>query len=368
MTAEVLKMSDYQQFDLQRGEITNVGDRMQKKLKAIPLPELTGKTVLDIGCDFGFWTWISVRHGASKVVGLDRNRVVRDMGFVDLIDANKRVAVSQGWDGKTDFQHIEIGSQYRDVGKFDVAYCFSMYHHAYQCAGGDHLPLWFWFRRQLKPGGILLWENPVSEKDAVVQANVSQVYWEDYNIDSILYAASQYFTYERIGPALHEPYREVYRLVANPGYKANLRGFVERGGSGAHKAFEYAEGRRMKEIERVLGYKPYTGSLNVRTLLSFPWEENYFRAEILDVADREKGLDGDWISRWMRFYPLKANGTPACAIRFEEEEYSPHFVELVSKDRLDVPNVYAYKTLGTSDFINKETGQRAIEINLELEK
>lgn len=368
MSADVLQISDYQQFDLARGELTNVGDRMQKKLKAIPLPDLNGKFVLDIGCDFGFWTWLSIKNGASKVVGLDRNRMVRNMGFVDLIKANQEVALSQGWSGKTDFQHIEIGKQYRDIGKFDVAYCFSMYHHAYQCAGGDHLSLWFWFRRQLKSGGVLLWENPVNSQDGVVQANVSKEYWDDYNMDSILYSASQYFSYERIGPALHEPHREVYRFTANPDYRASLKGFVEKGGSGAHKAFQYAGGRRMKEIGHVLAINPYPGSLNVRTLLTFPWEENYFRAEIMDVVDRTKGLDGDWAKRWMRFYPLKANGTKAYAIRFEGEEYSQHFVELVSEDRIDVPNLYVFKTLGESDFIKKDTGERAIEVNLELVK
>ena len=64
-------MSDYQKFDLINGQVCNIQGRMTDKLKAIPLPDLTGKRVLDIGCDHGFWTFLSAEK-AKKVVALDR--------------------------------------------------------------------------------------------------------------------------------------------------------------------------------------------------------------------------------------------------------------------------------------------------------
>lgn len=361
-------MSDYQVFDLVEDGLTNVGERMQKKMHAIPMPDLTGKSVLDIGCDFGFWCWFAILNGASSVTGLDRNRTVRNVGFVDLIESNRDRAKLHGWQDKSSFHRLEMGSQYRDIGRHDVAFCFSMYHHAYACAGGDHAPLWFWMRRQLKPGGTLLWENPVDSRDPVVQANVPSEYHEDYNIDSILFAASKYFTFEKIGPALHEPYREVYKFTANPGYRAQVVSFYEPGSSGAKKAFEYADGRRMKEIEHIVGVKTYPGSLNVRTLVGFPWDENYFRAQMMDVADRHKGLESEWVSRWARFYPLKAKGEQAWAFRFEDEEYAENFVEIVSERRIDVDNVYVLKNPFNSNWFNKKTGKQVAEVPLELEK
>ena len=82
--------ADYQKFSFQLGKITNVGSRMQQKLAAIEdvIPDLTGKDVLDIGCDFGFWSFLSAERGADKVVGLDRNRDVKGLGKVDLVGLN----------------------------------------------------------------------------------------------------------------------------------------------------------------------------------------------------------------------------------------------------------------------------------------
>ena len=360
-------MSDYQLFDLNKDGFASIGDRMRSKLEAIPFPELRDKSVLDIGCDFGFWVWFSILEGAKQVTGIDRNRVVRDVGFVDLISANKERARVHGWEDKAEFKKLEIGKQYEDVGKFDVAYCFSMYHHAYACAG-DHKALWYWFKRQMKPGGVLLWENPVNTFDPVVRANVPKKLLSGYTLDNILEAAGEYFSFERIGPAIHEPHREVWKFTAHPDYRAQILGFYEKGGGGAHEAFAYAENRRMKEIEHMLGFYPYAGSLNVRTLIEFPWEENYFRGEMMDVVDRVKGLDSEWAPRPIRFYPLKANGSKAFAMRFEGEEYSRNFVELVSENRIDVDNLLVVKERKNSDWFNDKTGERAVEVILELEK
>jgi len=66
--------------------------RMAAKLQAVPLPELRGKRVLDVGCDAGAWCWLAAEQGAADVLGLDRGREVRGRGFVDVIKENRRCA------------------------------------------------------------------------------------------------------------------------------------------------------------------------------------------------------------------------------------------------------------------------------------
>lgn len=54
--------------------IDGVGDSdSQKKLSAILLPELTGKSFLDVGCNAGFFCGEAIRRGATRVVGIDQN-------------------------------------------------------------------------------------------------------------------------------------------------------------------------------------------------------------------------------------------------------------------------------------------------------
>jgi SAM-dependent methyltransferase len=59
----------YQTFDDQKGDSDS-----SAKLAAIGLPEdLTGKSLLDLGCNEGFFCREALRRGATKVVGVDSN-------------------------------------------------------------------------------------------------------------------------------------------------------------------------------------------------------------------------------------------------------------------------------------------------------
>ena len=112
-------------------------------------------------------------------------------------------------------------------------------------------------------------------------------------------------------------------------------GTVQSGAGGASKAFAYADGRRIAEIERVIGVRPLPGSLNVRLSAPFDWDgAPYTRAQILDVVDRSKGLDSEWAPRWGRFYALSVDGIPCWAFRFEGERYPLNFIELIAPVRL----------------------------------
>lgn len=307
-------------------------ERMEAKLRAVPLPSLKGKRVLDAGCDFGSWCFLAAQRGASDVLGLDRNRVVRGLGLMDLIERNRSHAFALKVPCR--FEKTEMGKQWHQFGTFDVVLMLSVYHHVYECAGGDHLPIWFWLRKHCADDGQVLWEGPVDDTDPVVRANVSASNRLNYTRERILAAARTYFRAERIGPALHEPTREVWRFWPRNLPERSLTGAVSAGAGGATKAFEYANGRRIGEIERALGVRPYPGSLNMVMGDAFWWGRDYYRAQVLDVVERGKGLDVEWAPRWARFYPVKADSVPAFAFRFEGERYPDRFVELVSEVRL----------------------------------
>lgn len=308
--------------------------RMAAKLAAVPLPYMMGKRVLDVGCDMGFWSFLAAEKGAEKVVGLDRNRVVRGLGPTDLVALNRLRAQEEGL-ANVSFESIDVGRQYRVFGNFDVVLCLSVYHHMFEAAGGDHKPIWFWLWQHARiSSSVLIWEGPVDDSDPVVRANVSETHRPKYTIEAILEAASWYFAAEYIGPALHEPTRQVWRFRPHrPDWKSH-RGMMVDGAGGATKAFAYANGRRAFEFFRVLGWPPVPGSLNVRLETPFGWDDGYYRAQLLDVVDRSKGFDSDWAPRWARFYPVTVDGEDAVAFRFEGEGYDPCFMELVAPWRL----------------------------------
>lgn len=293
--------------------------RMALKRKAIPLPDLVGKTVLDVGCDHGYWCWLAYDLGASHVVGLDRNR-----DGIDLIVRNTREAQSNR--AGCAFSEINVGKQWRYFGKFDVVFCFSMYHYIYEGCG-DHLAAWYWLWRHAKEE--LLWENPISSADAVVRMNVTK----PYNRDDILKAAETYFDVEKIGPALHMPLREVWRCKPRSLPQIRWIGQLTTGGGGASKAFAYSDNRRIKEIAAILGITPFPGTLNVKLDHPFGFERDYYRAELLETVDRAN-LNAEWKPRWARFYPVTVNGIDAHAIRFENEKYPTKYLELIAPERL----------------------------------
>lgn len=308
--------------------------RMAAKLAAVPLPVLAGKRVLDVGCDMGAWCWLAAQRGAAEVLGLDRGRQVKGRGFVDVVAENAAYAEAEGYSACR-FERFEAGRQYRVFGNFDVVLCLSVYHHMYEAAGGDHKPIWFWLWQHARlANSQVIWEGPVDDSDPVVRANVSQVHRAGYTIEAILGAASSFFTAEYVGPALHEPTRQVWRFRPHkPAWKSH-RGMMVDGAGGATKAFEYANGRRAFEFFRILGWAPIAGSLNVKLETPFGWEDGYYRAQVLDVVDRSQGFDSEWAPRWARFYPVTIDGEDAVAFRFEGDGYDPTFMELVAPWRL----------------------------------
>lgn len=329
---------DYQLFDLlETGTIRveSIGPRMKEKMKAIPIPSLLEKHVLDIGCDFGFWTILASNLGAKHVVGLDRGRPVNGT-HVDLIALNREFISAYPMLKNCFFEGINIGKQWKEWGHFDVIFLFSLYHHIFENCG-DHRMIWFWLWRHMAKGGELLWENPIDTTDGVSYGNISKDKHPFYTKELILGAAAEYFKIDYIGPARHEPTRHVYRFT--PKFERSISGYrhigtMESGAGGATTAFEHAGQRRCKEIHDILGFIPFPGSLNVRLDTAFDYGRDYYRGDILDVKERRLGFESPWEKRSCRFYPVTVNGHSAFAMRFEGEEYPSNFIELIAPIKL----------------------------------
>ena len=313
---------DYAQFTLENGKI-DPGPRMIKKLDAIPLPDLRGKTVLDVGCDYGQFSFWCAVNGA-EVLGIDRNRDVRGVGKVDLIALNNENSQKNSLNAR--FAHINLGKSWKEFGKFDHILVWSVYHHIYENCG-DHKPIWFWLWRHCKES--IIWEGPLDNTDRVVQMNVSK----PYTRNDILEAAHIYFNSGYIGPAKHEPNRHVFIF-----WPKKIQSSYEitpiDGTGGATKAFQFHEERRIKEIESIIGYRPYPGSLNCISSTDFDFSSHYYNGDILDVRDRGSGLDQEWVSRETRFYPCTISGQTAHVFKMKGEKYQPNFLEFISPVRL----------------------------------
>jgi 2-polyprenyl-3-methyl-5-hydroxy-6-metoxy-1,4-benzoquinol methylase len=318
--------------------------RMALKRAAVRLPDLAGKRVLDVGCDHGWWCFLAAEQGASAVLGLDRNREVRGRGLQNLVAQNTAIAGADPRYRVCAFERIDLGRQWHNFGDdwFDMVLVMSVYHHVFASCG-DHAAIWFWLARHCSPAGDVIFEGPVDDSDPVVRANVPYAHRVGFTREAILAAAGVYFEPELVGPALHEPTREVWRFRRRQRPERLTRARVQVGAGGATRAFEYRDGRRIYEIEAALGVRPWPGSLNLRLEGPFDWDDGYYRVQILDVVERGKGLDVEWTPRWARFYPLAVDGLPAHAFRFEGEAYDDRFMELIApmrlRDRLSGPEV-----------------------------
>ena len=133
--------SQYQSFPGAAGD-----SRTLDKLKALALPDLGGRSFLDVGCNEGFFCGFAQFLGATRVVGIDHGAA-----FVER--ARKRFPgcefLRQGWEKLPD-------------EKFDVILLASALHYA-----DDQPALIARLVDSLKPGGVLVLElGIVSSREA----------------------------------------------------------------------------------------------------------------------------------------------------------------------------------------------------------
>lgn len=145
----------YQSFSGVKGH-----SKSDEKFNKIRLGDLTGKAVLDLGCNEGYFCNKAIEAGASRVVGIDYSQ-----GFIDK--------------AKQRFPDIDFRCQSWDVlpeGKFDVIIFLSAIHYE-----EDQPALLDRLHKALNPGGKLILECGVASGDDMKWTRVHR------KVGSVLY-------------------------------------------------------------------------------------------------------------------------------------------------------------------------------------
>ena len=125
-------MAQYQSFPDASGD-----SRTLDKLKALKLPDLAGRSFLDVGCNEGFFCGFAKFLGARRVVGIDRSELFIERARQRFPDCE---FLHQGWDRLPD-------------GPFDVILLASALHYA-----DDQPALLQRLVERLTPDGVLVLE------------------------------------------------------------------------------------------------------------------------------------------------------------------------------------------------------------------
>ena len=130
----------YQSFPWQAGD-----SRSFEKLAALYLPVLQGKSVLDVGCNAGFFCGWAAFQGATRVRGIDSNPA-----FIEE---------ARLWFEECSFACIQWEDL--DLEQYDLILCLSAIHYA-----NDQKYLLDMLMSRLKPGGLLVLELGVAPGEA----------------------------------------------------------------------------------------------------------------------------------------------------------------------------------------------------------
>jgi 2-polyprenyl-3-methyl-5-hydroxy-6-metoxy-1,4-benzoquinol methylase len=113
----------YQSIDLGQGVITpgETGDASQNKLAMMKLPEdLTGQSVLDIGCNEGFFSFEAEKRGASRIVAIDKGKAAQE----------KFALVHRLLASSVEFHDVDLTEiKPAQWGKFDLVFFLAVLHH-----------------------------------------------------------------------------------------------------------------------------------------------------------------------------------------------------------------------------------------------
>jgi SAM-dependent methyltransferase len=123
-TADVLRLiaasprRGYQRIVLPDGRIIPGADRRRVADRILP-ESLDGRTVLDIGCDYGYFLHEALRRGASRAVGIERDAGTQAVAERIASLLNGDIEVRHGR-----FPEVSIDE------RFDYVLCLNVLHHA----------------------------------------------------------------------------------------------------------------------------------------------------------------------------------------------------------------------------------------------
>lgn len=333
---------DYQSYALdETGMVVAYNERLARKLQAIAaieVPSVEGRSVLEVGSDHGFFAFYASCEGARCVVGLDRGREVRGRGMVDLVAENTARARMFPRHRRVRFWTINSAVEWRPFGRFDMVLVMSVYHHLYANCG-SHVAVWSWLAQHVAQGGDLVWEGPTDLTDPVARRHIPAHFANGYTEGAIRAAAERFFEVVRVGPAEHEPTRQIWLLRRRAPTPWTSRAALISGAGGATIAFARNNDLRRHEIRATLGYLPYPGSLNLHLMRPFPWGDSAFVCGLILDPEVRGDPGSPWLPRWCRFYPVEVIGRrgekiSAHLMRFEGERYAATFAELIAPWRL----------------------------------
>lgn len=105
----------YQSIPVADGLTTPGTTASVDRLRQLDLPDLTGKSVLDVGCNSGMYCFEAARCGASRVVGIDLSRrrlkQARTLSRILQLDV--------------ELLEMEL-ARAKSLGRFDVVFCFAV--------------------------------------------------------------------------------------------------------------------------------------------------------------------------------------------------------------------------------------------------
>jgi ubiquinone/menaquinone biosynthesis C-methylase UbiE len=206
----------YQSFGAEVGD-----SHSDKKLAAIRLPaNLQGKTVLDLGCNEGYFALEAKRRGASRVVGLDHD--------AKSIAAAQKRASTEG----LDIEFLVAKMDELPDGPFDVVLLLSALHYI-----EDPGRLLAAIRSALSPTGVLILEIGVASNShgRVVARSLRSIDERFFATNELLRRVwLKDYSVKEVGPSVPQAGDPVPRYVfhCSPTVKTNVLFILGKGGIG----------------------------------------------------------------------------------------------------------------------------------------
>jgi SAM-dependent methyltransferase len=193
MSSGPIRTSGYQSFDDEGGSSNSAG-----KLAALQMPDdLTGKRVLDIGCNEGFFAMAAKDRGAAEVVGIDQDA-----------DAIERARARRG-----DIDFLNQPWDELPAGPFDLVLMLSALHYE-----ANPRPLLQRIWANLSHDGMFILECGISHlRGSTVEWTQRPIPRDDVawypTRDLLIERYLRHFAVREVGPSVQQPGDPASRVV-----------------------------------------------------------------------------------------------------------------------------------------------------------